>query len=616
MLQKLVNLLGKSVLWPVVSIMLFYLFLAQIGVSHAEEINVEIEIKEVWSYGKMDSSCCADIYSIVTIDGKKWISSKYVDTPHIEPVDWKFPWTVDSTKGTVPIKIEVFDDDGQYDCRKETINCPPNTICGCSLGHNADDALDILDDVGKAVDGTVDLQNKTITLCDYTRGCYATYPSGGEVTSESAVLADDRAKIRFSVWVGPPDLLTSDNLAVECFHEPIWPSPGDQVVITARARNITGTGFFTADRLEIYVNDREVPKTRAERVSDNTYSFVPEGDKFAYRCVAHHPRGEDHRPISSGWRTSVVGYSHITQSYDDYIPVLLNGSRNDRIDIVFHPDTRYTDAGSQWSLTDFYREVGNQISQGFFGTPRNTSTGQAVNRGIILEHQDRFNFWISLKGGEADEIGLDVCLPNLDWGWLPDWIYEAEADWVDLGFIVHPNQARDCSYTIADYFSVTKIATAEAGNYTVALHETGHGIFGLSDEYWPTYDVDGSINNPNLYFMNPPYPNIYDSWQTCRNEASLVGNDPDTCGTTVPGFPCALWPIQINLAYPLSFDFDWRMIYTDICYTSDSSGPPYERPGRDDLMFSSGTPRALDRRRMEWVFCGYAQSQFPCGLME
>lgn len=65
--------------------------------------------------------------------------------------------------------------------------------------------------------------------------------------------------------------------------------------------------------------------------------------------------------------------------------------------------------------------------------------------------------------------------------------------------------------------------TAEGSNTKAFLHESGHGIFGLADEY------DAGSSCYTYYFQPATEPNIWSSQADCRAEQTAKGRNPDTC---------------------------------------------------------------------------------------
>jgi hypothetical protein len=65
---------------------------------------------------------------------------------------------------------------------------------------------------------------------------------------------------------------------------------------------------------------------------------------------------------------------------------------------------------------------------------------------------------------------------------------------------------------------------SEPTSYRTFVHESGHALFGLRDEYCCD----------SRYFQNDPNPNIWSSEDACRDDAADEGWDPDDCREFCP----------------------------------------------------------------------------------
>jgi hypothetical protein len=178
----------------------------------------------------------------------------------------------------------------------------------------------------------------------------------------------------------------------------------------------------------------------------------------------------------------------------------------------------------------------------FLGDVLNAIENGYYGQDIYLANQDKINFWISGATAKAE----------------PDCDTEApQKAWEDAGAVFHTDNFRDCSPGGERVFST--IAT----RLDIMRHETGHRPFGLADEYC----CDGG------YFQSDPFPNAYEEDSTCKTEAPLLGRTEADCRSWVEDIPW--W-----------FDDTW--------WTSD--------PPNRDIMVDNTVRRALDNRRMNWLF--------------
>ncbi len=205
----------------------------------------------------------------------------------------------------------------------------------------------------------------------------------------------------------------------------------------------------------------------------------------------------------------------------DCIPIIENGAHSDKIDIVFVADKDYggdTDA--------FLDDVTFLIHSGYFSVPE------------IDNRKCKFNFYYYPEEGDYQPVCQKWELPA---------DYHADCAFADSAAIVFTGGGRACSSTV--------FSTPDNSTRTV-VHETGHKIFGMADEYC----CDGGYRQPSA-----PFPNIFHTqadcqagstnpagctdnfcpeeictWAsnlTCQNFATANGLDPNDCvGTCSPNW--------------------------------------------------------------------------------
>lgn len=183
------------------------------------------------------------------------------------------------------------------------------------------------------------------------------------------------------------------------------------------------------------------------------------------------------------------------------VPGRNTGDHKDRIDLVFVPDEDYgsPDDIETW-LPTFLGHVDHKIV--------NRLGGQAPITGKL----NRFNFYYTEKQGAVDNSN---CAEESS---IPDDFVE-ECPFADAVLVLHQTTFGDCS-TVGispDIFS------GEGGTDRSFIHESGHGIFGVADEY------DGSPGCSTFYFQPDPNPNIWATEAACRTDATGGGWNPDDC---------------------------------------------------------------------------------------
>jgi peptidoglycan/xylan/chitin deacetylase (PgdA/CDA1 family) len=179
------------------------------------------------------------------------------------------------------------------------------------------------------------------------------------------------------------------------------------------------------------------------------------------------------------------------------VPNRTIGKSDDKIDLVFVPDTDYgTPQNIDTWLPTFLSHINDQITQRLGGQPP------------VSGNLNRFNFYYTRDQGDAtpDNKGPQSTLPA---GLVSD------CPFADAIVVFHNEEFGDSS-------SVNQrpnIYSAEGPVGRSFIHESGHGLFGLADEY------DG----PTYYFQPNPQPNIWRTEAACRTDATNEGWNPDDC---------------------------------------------------------------------------------------
>lgn len=179
------------------------------------------------------------------------------------------------------------------------------------------------------------------------------------------------------------------------------------------------------------------------------------------------------------------------------VPLLTgNPDTSEAIDIVFVMDNDY---GTNRSL--FLTHVWGLIRNGYFG---NT---------VLANRPSAFNFYV--HGGTGDYEG--VC----DHWTLPSG-FSRDCPFADNTAIIHLDDERDCAHG-------STFSSEYNGNRTV-VHESGHAVFGLADEYC----CDGG------YWQDGSVPNIFSSLANCQGRADSTGASRADCFKFCPATKC--WP--------------------------------------------------------------------------
>lgn len=450
--------------------------------------NVRLVIERVEERGCTDTLDGSDFYSRVTIDGTDTNFGEIEDEDEISP-NWVAEKVVDAdVTSSVAITVKISDSDGffNFDDDKCDLTAPGGDDLQLTVG---------IDPVaGCSVSGHVS------GACDST----FTTTGGG----------DESVFVRFRVEVdqdAPPQ--TADDALVRCLHSPLWPKPGDDVTITVEALdpalNVGDTvtddsnnpnpppalvnRAVTADRLEIWVNDKGAPDQVATTTTSTTYTIndINAGD-LVYSCKV--ATGDEES--FTGWRRTRVG----APAQGEAVPVVLTGGRANRVDVVLVPDgDDFTGAGD----AAFQTAMESLIKGSYYG------------EGFFLARQQGFNFWLANTTGDAERVPDPtpadpantrcVLTAPANWG--------DEYAWADTGALMHANVFRDCASN--------GLFSAEPASLGTTLHETGHAPFGLPDEYCGP--CDGG------YWENTPNATMWDTLAECQTDAPSLGRVASDC---------------------------------------------------------------------------------------
>jgi hypothetical protein len=163
------------------------------------------------------------------------------------------------------------------------------------------------------------------------------------------------------------------------------------------------------------------------------------------------------------------------------------GDHSDRFDIVFVPDTDYGSPQDidTW-LPTFIDHINHQIDDRLGGAAP------------VSGHLDEFNFYYTRMQGIASSLTLPEDLTKI-------------STFADVYVMFHTTPFGD--QTVGRVYSAEgSLTDSEHGRSFI--HESGHGIFGVADEY------DDTTPPYTNYFQANPYPNIWETRAVGRTDAA------------------------------------------------------------------------------------------------
>lgn len=220
------------------------------------------------------------------------------------------------------------------------------------------------------------------------------------------------------------------------------------------------------------------------------------------------------------------------------------------IDIVFVPDDDYGDMTVIADRQNFLDDVSSAINSGYW------------ENNVYFKNFLSTNFWFMTDTADVQPPVSGTCprltIPNLD-----------DAAFAEQIIILHPNPLRDCAWG--------NIVTSEPTSFGTMVHESGHAVFMLPDEYccdggyWEQrpilYETEAScegdpITHGGAYYYNDE-TSIGTEWVDCQSFTDVNNNtwwrsEDDipcimrTSGVVAREFgPADLWHINVMLQYYL-----------------------------------------------------------------
>ncbi len=201
------------------------------------------------------------------------------------------------------------------------------------------------------------------------------------------------------------------------------------------------------------------------------------------------------------------------------VPYRVNGSHLGKIDLIFVPDRDYGTNVDETikTIRQFYEDIGHKVSERLGGVSP------------IKENMDKFNFYYldnfyypEARGNLSSDCGNCGEVNSLPVNLLED----PTCGFAEAVVVLHDTICGDC----AGEAGTTDIYSAEGSTRSLPadrsfIHESGHGLFGLRDEY--DGDREGTRTS---YDGGRPLPsNIWENADSCRNDTESQGWNPDEC---------------------------------------------------------------------------------------
>jgi hypothetical protein len=298
-------------------------------------------------------------------------------------------------------------------------------------------------------------------------------------------------------------------------HDPIQPDSSQQVTYTATASDPQGIKsivisaqhrrfiLYQGQKISEYISTTDYkvcsfpppyPTSETCPVTKGPYS---DGSHIGYRVTATSGPGE----------ITTEGYIYFAAGAfpwpEDPIPIYVRGDQAEKIDLVFIPDEDYGQTGWEGGFMD---DVTALVQDAFFS--------ERLFAQEIRSRREMWNFYITYKQGKFTE----PCSHTKPSNWT------TLRATVNSGFIVHKTDLRDCS-GIGDgsVFSAERLLPDTHMDYerslTVPIHELGHSVFSLADEY----------SGGGLFQSAMPEHNVFPDKKSCGSNAQNHGWPRKNC---------------------------------------------------------------------------------------
>jgi hypothetical protein len=274
-------------------------------------------------------------------------------------------------------------------------------------------------------------------------------------------------------------------------HGPVYPAANSSITYTLDARSTRGihevelyetvttldsAGTVTATSAEVLLEEWSFPaEPPTVSVSHVKSSGYPANRLITYRYRIRSGRwyGVSRASQDRNVTFAIRPYPAVNQP----APVYVQGDVDHVFDVVFIPDTDIT------NMQTFRQNCASMISDAIFAEPS------------IQIWNTQFNFYINPLTGTAtdyDRISTDGT-------------HQTPTNWSNLSFaeakvLMHQNNLRD--YAMGDLFST------EQQNRGTMMHEGGHSLFGLADEY-----------AGGVHWEADDYPNNWDELADAQSDA-------------------------------------------------------------------------------------------------
>ncbi len=366
------------------------------------------------------------------------------------------------------------------------------------------------------------------------------------------------------VQEGPVDhklRLNGPAAVTDWMHAPLRAGTGEPVSFTVQAKSTTGikkVELFLYE-YQLYKNQRNLPSQRARVGGIAGKARTWDYKEPVSSVTLEHAHGlgfSKHSRVEYIWRiTNSEG--EITDRFamfdagespwpEDKV-LLYSASRSpmsELIDIAFFRDEDYKD-----SIAVYNHDLEGMVKNGFFGSE------------LISRNRNHWAFYTTDRKADGKAIANDVGNDAL----IPEFLKDFSIPGIDAFCLMHREEYTDRSLLLENFHTLSNnMFSAEAYNWGTAVHECGHAIFHLSDEYtgcacfqnrsssnvfreqadcmewnmangFPTADCYAVTDIYDRDWWSAEEPTFFKSEGECREHNRKNGVNGDSCRTFING---------------------------------------------------------------------------------
>lgn len=271
----------------------------------------------------------------------------------------------------------------------------------------------------------------------------------------------------------------------EWIHRPLHPDNNQSVQFTIKAKEPKGATkvVLSIYEYEWYRNEADLPSKRRRQNGQwgkvKTWNFATPTKtiNLGYTYTDGFPAGTNveyvfHIYSIDGKRSEALALFDAGTSLWPDDKIMLYATSRQHLDqcvnLCFVPDTDYGASANPVNWTQFLGDVEALIYDGYH------------KNNMVKNHKENWAFFYTRE--EVDGLALALDYVNEDK--YPSFMKDHIIDGIDAFGILHINEYSDGAYLLGNLqFLAKNVFTSESYNHGTAIHETGHAIFNLSDEY-------------------------------------------------------------------------------------------------------------------------------------